>query len=103
MKIKKGDKVIVISGKYKGKNGIVKKVFPKDEKIIVDGVNVFKHYDKKSKNSKDKIINICAPIHVSKVAFFDEQTQKKCKLGYKIINNGIKVRINKTTNKEIKK
>jgi len=49
MKIKIGDKVIAISDKYKDKNGTVKKVFPKNEKIIVEGVNVFKNYDKKFK------------------------------------------------------
>lgn len=101
MKIKKGDKVIVISGKCKGQSGLVKKVFPKDEKVIVEGVNVFKRHDKKSKNPKEKMINVCVPIHVSKVAFFDEKTKKKCKIGYKIVN-GIKVRVNKKTNEEIK-
>lgn len=68
MKIKKGDKVIVITGKDKGKTGSVVKAFPKDFKVLVEGVNIKKLHKKPRKtNEKGKIIDQAAPVHVSNV------------------------------------
>lgn len=102
MKIKKGDKVRVISGSYKGKDGVVKKIFPKTNKIVVENINVRKRYQKAdSKNPKGNVLTFYAPIYASKVSLIDSKDNKICKIGYKIIN-GIKVRINKRTGEEIK-
>lgn len=68
MKIKKGDKVIVITGKDKGKSGAVVKAFPKDDMVLVEGVNKKKlHKRPKKSNEKGKIIEQATPIHVSNV------------------------------------
>jgi len=68
MKIKKGDKVIVITGKDKGKSGVVLKSFPKDSAILVEGINKKKVHKKPRKsNEKGKIIDRATPVHVSNV------------------------------------
>jgi large subunit ribosomal protein L24 len=73
MKIKKGDKVIVITGKDKGKTGIVLKAFPKDFAVLVEGVNKKKlHKKPKKQNEKGKIIERATPVHVSNVKKIDK-------------------------------
>jgi len=68
MRIKKGDKVIVITGKDKGKSGVILKAFPKTSQVLVEGVNKKKlHKKPKKSNEKGKIIEQAAPIHVSNV------------------------------------
>ena len=84
MKLKKGDKVIVISGKEKGKTGVIQKVMPKENKVIIDGLNVRKKNQKPTQaNPKGGQIDIYAPIHASNVAFYDEKAKKAVKIGYK--------------------
>lgn len=101
MKIRKGDKVRVISGSYKGKEGVVKKIFPKVGKIVVENINVCKRHQKSNRNnSQGGILNIYAPIYASKVSLIDGKSNKTCKIGYKIIN-GVKTRINKKTGEKI--
>lgn len=103
MKLKRGDKVIVISGKDKGKTGTIQKVLPKEEKIIVDGVNVCKKHQKPTQNNpQGSVLEIYAPIPACKVAYYDEKTKKPTKLGYKVKEDGTKVRVMKKTNKEVK-
>lgn len=88
MKIKKGDNVIVISGKDKGKTGIVQKAFPKAGKVIIDGVNLRKKHVKPTQANPDgSIVNIYAPIYASKVAIVDPKTKKATKVGYKFVDN----------------
>lgn len=68
MKIKKGDKIIVITGKDKGKSGAVVRAFPKTSQVLVDGVNIKKlHKRPRKQGEKGKVINQAAPIHVSNV------------------------------------
>ncbi len=68
MKIKKGDKVKVITGKDKGKTGSVVKAFPKDEKVLIDGVNLRKkHQRPRKQGEKGKVVEMAHPIHVSNV------------------------------------
>ncbi|MEK7669164.1 MAG: 50S ribosomal protein L24 [Patescibacteria group bacterium] len=68
MKIKKGDKVTVIAGKDRGKTGVVVKAFPKDDAVLVEGINKKKlHKRPKKSNEKGKIIEQAAPVHVSNV------------------------------------
>ena len=83
MKIKKGDEVLVISGKYKGKTGKVLKCFPREQKIIVEGVNLIKkHQKRRSAREKGEIIVKEAPIFVSKVKLICPHCKKAVRVGY---------------------
>ncbi|MDP3830545.1 MAG: 50S ribosomal protein L24 [Ignavibacteriaceae bacterium] len=86
MKIRKNDSVMVISGNDKGKTGKVLKVFPKDLRIIIEGVNIRKRHTKPSqKNQQGVIIEKEAPIHVSNVMILDPKTNKPTRVGSQII------------------
>ena len=99
MKIKKGDNVIVIAGKDKGKTGKVEKTFAQDNKVIVDGVNVVtRHTKNRRMRSQGQIIEKSAPIHVSNVALVEGK--KPVRVGYKV-EDGKKVRVSKKTGKTI--
>ena len=101
MKLKRGDKVIVIAGADKGKVGTIQKSFPKLGRVVVDGVNTVKKHQKPSQaNPEGSIIEMYAPIDVSNVALYDEKTKKACKVGYKVVD-GKKVRYNKANGKEL--
>lgn len=77
MKIKKGDKVIVIAGSDKGKTGVVQRAYPKLEKVVVEGINVHKKHKKPTQASPEgSIKDIYVPIHVSNVAIIDPKTKK---------------------------
>lgn len=92
MKIKVGDTVKVIAGKDKGKTGEVKKCFPREERVIVEGVNIVtKHIKPRGPQSPGGITKTEAPIHVSNVMYFDSKAGKVSRLGYKV-ENGKKVR-----------
>ena len=85
MFVKKGDKVKVITGKDKNKEGVVLAAFPKKDKVIVEGVNVVKKHQKPSQAApQGGIVEMEAPIHVSNVAFYDSKTKSPVKLGYKV-------------------
>ena len=95
MKIRKGDKVQVISGAYKGTVADVTRVLPKENKVVVEGVNVVKKHVKPNQAQPEgKIVEKEAPIHVSNVALVDPKTNKPTKVGYKV-ENGKKVRVAK--------
>lgn len=97
MNIRKGDNVIVIAGKDCGKTGKVNRALPRDNQVIVEGVNVKKkHRRANRKNQKGQIIDIAAPIHVSNVQIVDPKTNKGTRIGFKI-EKGKKVRIAKGT------
>ncbi len=100
MKIKKGDKVIVITGKDKGKTGEVTKAMPKESKVIVSGVNVSKRHQKPSQENAGGIVNKEMPIHVSNVAIVDPKTGKVTKVAKKVIE-GRKVRVAKRSGETI--
>ncbi len=86
MKIKKDDMVVVISGNYKGKTGKVLKVFPKKERVIVEGVNLRKRHTKPNQqNPQGGIIEKEAPIHVSNLMILDPKTNEPTRIGKKII------------------
>jgi large subunit ribosomal protein L24 len=86
MKIKKSDSVIVISGNSKGKTGKVLKVFPSENRVIIEGVNLRKRHTKANqKNPQGGIIEKEAPIHVSNVMLLDPKTSEPTKIGSKII------------------
>ena len=84
MRIKKGDKVVVISGHEKGKEGIVTKTMPKEEMVIVEGLNkVTKHNKPNQQNTEGSITTKEAPIHVSNVAILDPKKKCPTKVGYR--------------------
>ena len=102
MKLKKGDKVLVISGKDKGKLGNIQKVFPKTNRVIVDGVNTRKrHVKPTNSNPEGSIQEIFAPIHASNVMYYDEKSKIASRLGYKFDEKGNKVRFLKANGKVI--
>ncbi|EWH23386.1 50S ribosomal protein L24 [Bacillus haynesii] len=95
MHVKKGDKVMVISGKDKGKQGVILAAFPKKDRVLVEGVNMVKKHAKPTQaNPQGGILNQEAPIHVSNVMPLDPKTGEVTRVGYKV-ENGKKVRIAK--------
>lgn len=101
MKLKKGDKVVVIAGKDKGKVGVIQRAYPRLNKVVVEGVNVRKKHQKPTQqNPEGSIVEIYAPIDASNVMFYDNKTKKGVRLGYKVTEKG-KVRINKKTNEPV--
>lgn len=93
-KIKKGDYVVVISGKDKGRKGEVLKVSPKDEKVVVKGIRMVKRHVRPSQMDPDGgIKEFEAPIHVSNVAHLDPKEDKPTRVGFKTLKDGKKVRV----------
>ena len=99
-KLKKGDEVIVLAGKDKGKKGKIIKMLPRKNKAIVSDINKVKKNSKPDNNQPGGIIDKEMPIHISNLAFFDRQQNKGIKVGYKIIDNK-KLRISRLSGKEI--
>ena len=100
MKLKKGDKVAVIAGSNKGKEGTITKVL--DEKVIIEGVNLRKkHLKPKNNNGTGEIIEQEAPIHASNVMIIDPKTKKPTKIKKVIDEKGKKIRISKKSNEKI--
>ncbi|WP_321339749.1 50S ribosomal protein L24 [Breoghania sp.] len=94
-KIKKGDKVIVLTGRDKGKTGEVISVLPADNRVLVRGVNVVRRHTRQSAQSEGGIISKELPIHVSNVAIADPKDGKATRVGFKTTDEGRKVRIAK--------
>ncbi len=98
MNIKKDDLVYVISGKDKGKKGKVIKALPRDNKVIVEGVNVLTKHQKASRKVQQAgIVHQEGPIDVSNVMIWDSKAKAPARIGFKIKENGHKVRISKKT------
>lgn len=103
IRLKKGDTVVVRVGKYKGKTGKVLATHPDLNKVTVEGVNIIKKHQKPNKAyPQGGIIEITKPIDVSKVGFMDATSKKATRIGYKLEKDGSKVRIAKSSGKEIK-
>jgi large subunit ribosomal protein L24 len=101
-KIKKGDRVVVLSGKDKGKHGDVVRVLPKDGKVVVSGVNVVVRHRKPSQaNPQGGLERREAPLHVSKVAIEDPKTGRPTRVGFRIDKDGRKVRVAKRSGEVI--
>ncbi len=102
MKIKKGDKVVVLSGKDRGKEGEVSFVSPQKGKLIVDGVNISKKHQRPTKETmQGGIIDKEMPIDASNVAVISPQDGKATRIGYRIANDGSKVRICRRTGADL--
>ena len=101
LKIKKGDRVVVLSGKDAGKEGVVTKALPRDNKVVVEGVNTAKRHQKaRSATEAGGITDIDKPIPVSNVAVISPSDGKPTRVGYKVAD-GKKVRICKRTGVEL--
>ncbi len=93
LKIKKGDNVVVITGRDKGRTGEVLRVFPSEGRVIVQGVNIARRHTKPRMGDPGGIVEKELPIHVSNVAHIDPQTGKPTRVGYKLLDDGRKVRV----------
>jgi large subunit ribosomal protein L24 len=94
-KIKKGDKVIVLAGRDRGRNGEVIRMFPTKDRALVRGVNMIKRHQKQSAQAEGGIISKEAPIHLSNLAVADPKDGKATRVGFKILDDGRKVRFAK--------
>ena len=94
MKLKVGDKVVVIAGSNKGHEGTIKKVLREENKVIVEGVNLVKKHMKDNGNGTGGILEVEAPIHASNVMIIDSKTKKPTRIGH-TMKNDKKVRITK--------
>ena len=103
LKLKKGDKVIVIAGKDKGKTGEITKVLVKESKVLVSGINMVKRHTKPSQENAGGIVSKEMPIHISNVAFVDPKTSKPTRLGVKVDKDGHKVRVAKKSGEVVDK
>jgi len=97
MKVVKNDTVLVISGNYNGKKGKVLKVFPKEQRVIVEGVNFIKRHTKPTqKNPQGGIVEKEAPIHVSKLMVVCPKCAAPSRIGRQVLENGKRVRVCKS-------
>ena len=101
IKIKKGDEVIVLAGKDKGKKGKIVKVLPKINKAIVSDVNKVKKHQKPGNNEPGGIVEKEMPIHISNLNYFDSKLNQGVRIGFKLNKDGKKIRVNKKTGAEI--
>ena len=97
-RIKKGDNVMVITGKDKGKTGEVLNVLPAQQKVVVRGVNIIKRHTKPSQTAPGGIVERENAIHLSNVALIDPTSNKATKIGFRILEDGRKVRFSKSSN-----
>ena len=101
MNLKTGDKVVVIAGKDKGKEGLIKKILKADNKVIVEGINIAKKHVKPTGQSAGSIEEIELPIHASNVMIVDPKTKKGTRIGHTVDKNGKKIRISKKSNESL--
>ncbi len=102
MKIKKGDRVVVLSGKDRGKEGVVMRALPKENKVIVEGVNVAKKHQRPTRMTmQGGIIDKDMPLHVSNVALVSPGDGKATRVGYRFDDDGQKIRVCRRTGAEI--
>jgi len=92
VKIKKGDHVVVLTGKDKGKHGEVLKVLPAENRAIVRGVSLVRRHQRQTANQEGGIITKEAPVHISNIALEDPKDGKPTRVGYKFLKDGRKVR-----------
>ncbi|MBZ9735602.1 50S ribosomal protein L24 [Mesorhizobium sp. B3-1-9] len=100
-KIKKGDKVVVLAGKDKGRSGEVLSVQPKEDTAVVRGVNLIRRHQKQTQSQEAGIITKEAPIHLSNIALADPKDGKPTRVGFTIQKDGKKVRVAKRSGEVI--
>lgn len=94
-KIKKGDRVVVLTGRDKGRTGEVVQVMPKEERALVRGANLVKRHQRQTQNQEGGIISKEAPLHLSNIALADPKDGKPTRVGFRILEDGRKVRFAK--------
>ncbi|RTL72126.1 MAG: 50S ribosomal protein L24 [Hyphomicrobiales bacterium] len=100
-KIKKGDQVIVLAGRDKGKKGEVFQVMPKESRALVRGVNLVQRHQRQTPSQEGGIISKEAPIHLSNLAHVDPKDGKATRVGFKLLDGGRKVRVAKRSGEQI--
>ena len=99
--IKKGDRVVVTTGRDKGKKGEVIKVFPKEDRALVSGVNMVKRHQRQTQTAQGGIVNKESTIHLSNIAHVDPKSGGATRVGFKVLNDGRKVRFAKKSGEVI--
>jgi large subunit ribosomal protein L24 len=100
-KIRKGDKVVVLTGKDKGRTGEVLRVMPKDDKAVVRGINQVRRHQRQTQSQEGGIITKEAPIHLSNIALVDPKDGKPTRVGFRVEKDGSKVRVAKRSGEVI--
>ena len=100
-RIRKGDKVVVLTGRDRGRTGEVIEVGPAEGRALVRGVNMVKRHQKQSAQQEGGIISKEAPIHLSNIAYADPKDGKATRIGFKVLADGKKIRIAKRSGAEI--
>ena len=93
LKIRKGDRVVVLTGRDKGKIGEVLRVLPKDNRAVVQGVNMARRHQKQTAAQEGGVVSREASIHISNLALRDPKDSKPVRVGYKVLSDGKKVRV----------
>jgi len=101
MNFKVGDKVVVIAGSSKGKEGKIIKTLRSENKVIVEGVNIVKKHRKANGNESGGILEVEAPIHASNVMMIDPKTKKRTRIGHSVDKNNKKIRVSKKSNEKL--
>ena len=101
LKIKRGDTVVVISGKEKGKRGEVERVIPRENRVVVGGVNVRTRHARPTQNNQQGLYTFAAPIHVSNVMLVDPGSGEPTKVGHRFSDSGEKIRVAKGSGEDI--
>ncbi len=101
MNFKNGDKVVVIAGKDRGKEGRITKILRDESKVVVENVNMIKRHQKSDGQNPGSIIEMEAPIHASNVMILDPKTKKRTRIGHTIDKNNKKIRISKKSNESL--
>jgi large subunit ribosomal protein L24 len=100
-KVKKGDRVIVTTGRDKGKKGEVIKVFPKEDRALVSGVNMVKRHQRQTQRAQGGITSKESPVQLSNIAHIDPKSGEATRIGFKILGDGRKVRFAKKSGEVI--
>lgn len=100
-KVRKGDRVVVTTGRDKGKKGEVLRVYPDEGRVLISGVNVVKKHQKQTQTQQGGIVTKEAPINVSNVAHIDPKSGEPTRVGFKVLADGRKVRVAKKSGESI--
>ena len=100
-RIKKGDKVVVLAGKDKGRTGEVLRMMPKDDKAVVRGINIVRRHQRQTQREQGGIVSKESPIHLSNIAHVDPKSGKATRIGFKTMADGSKVRFAKKSGEVI--
>jgi large subunit ribosomal protein L24 len=101
LKIRRGDTVVVISGKEKGERGEVREVLSRENRVVVSGINVRTRHARPTQNNQQGLYTFEAPIHVSNVMLVDPNSGEPTKVGYRLTDSGEKIRVSKKTGEDI--